>query len=576
MYRIIFSALLLLYGLDVYSQLNDNTWYLGYGPFLNKISFDDGFFSVSIDSNFTGRFYDNTSIYSDGNGQYMASFNGLRIYDSDGLTMLNGDSIWYETLPFLFGYSDEDLPQGSLLLPWPNQPDSLLLFYMSQGNSQWPDSLDIACLDLFYGIISQSGNNGKGAVINRRISLLNDTLQYGQLTAVRHANGRDWWILVNEGWSNRYYRILLDPSGLKVVGTQAVDVPLLYGFGQSVFSPNGNYFAVKNSVGNIIGNSLDIFQFDRCSGLLSNQFHLQSVGSSIGGVAFSPNSRFLYVSTPTELYQFDLLASDLGSSKILVGEYDLTTGMNIKFRTMQLAFDNRIYMCSNNSSKFIHVIDQPDNHGLSCNFQPRAINLFYNNFASLPNFPYFRLGPLDNSECDSLNLDNNPKAQFRYHNDSLDILNLTFRDLSYYNPNNWAWNFGDNSLISFEKNPTHKYLNPGTYYVCLTVSNNNSSDKICKPIQIGTTTTEESNKGNSKYFLNPNPFHDYFELFLPDENGTQNIFALYNDIGQKVINSTVSHSTVFPSKNLQNGIYFWEIREYYSGNVLITGEAIKN
>lgn len=387
---------------SLFAQNHDSTWYLGFGQFINRIVFQGGQPQITIDSSFTGRFYDNNSVFSDENGEYIAAFNGYRVYGADGNIMLNGDSIWYETEPYLFGYSDEDLPQGSLFLPWPDHPDSIALLYMSQGNAQWPDSLDLVCMDLSFALISKAGNENKGRVIHRRSVILNDTIQYGQLTAVKHANGRDWWLLINEARSNRYYSLLFDPSGFHLHGTQTVDSSIIYGFGQAAFSPDGNYFAVKNSVGAIGGNSIDIYHFDRCSGLLSGQFHQKSMGSSLGGLAFSPNSRFLYVSFVNQVYQYDLTAPNWDISKILVSDSATAT----KFHTMQLGPDNKIYVCLPSSSPYLHVIHQPDEPGLLCDVRPNDILLPKYNLESLSYSPFYRLGPNDGSPCDTLGLDN--------------------------------------------------------------------------------------------------------------------------------------------------------------------------
>jgi gliding motility-associated-like protein len=61
---------------------------------------------------------------------------------------------------------------------------------------------------------------------------------------------------------------------------------------------------------------------------------------------------------------------------------------------------------------------------------------------------------------------------------------VLFTDQSTVNPapgiiNSWSWNFGDLGTSS-NQNPSHTYLEPGTYRVCLTVNtNNNCSDSTC-------------------------------------------------------------------------------------------------
>lgn len=61
-------------------------------------------------------------------------------------------------------------------------------------------------------------------------------------------------------------------------------------------------------------------------------------------------------------------------------------------------------------------------------------------------------------------------------------LTVYFKDTSSNKPTSWAWDFGDGSIDSNEKNPTHTYNNPGTYMVTLTASN--SAGQSTKPIFI--------------------------------------------------------------------------------------------
>jgi uncharacterized repeat protein (TIGR01451 family) len=60
---------------------------------------------------------------------------------------------------------------------------------------------------------------------------------------------------------------------------------------------------------------------------------------------------------------------------------------------------------------------------------------------------------------------------------------VQFTDLSTGNPAAWAWDFGDDSLISFQQHPTHIYAIPGTYTVTLTITRTDpvESATIVKP-----------------------------------------------------------------------------------------------
>lgn len=55
---------------------------------------------------------------------------------------------------------------------------------------------------------------------------------------------------------------------------------------------------------------------------------------------------------------------------------------------------------------------------------------------------------------------------------------VAFNDLSLGNPTTWQWDFGDNTS-STDQNPTHTYLLPGVYNVCLTITSVNSNGSVC-------------------------------------------------------------------------------------------------
>jgi hypothetical protein len=546
-----------------FAQKEDFNWFLGYEGIMHGV-FHNGTLEVTKDTSFTAPFIDNNSIISDKNGQFLAAFNGYRIYDKSRHIMKNGDSMWYETLPYLFGYSDEDLPQGGMFLPWPGHPDSLFLFYNSQGNADWPAGLDLACLNTFYALIDLKSNNGLGEVVLKRGTVLNDTIQYGRLTTTRHANGRDWWMLINERNTNHFYRILIDPDGIHLLEKQTVGVPVIDGLGQACFSPDGQFYAVKNSISTSVGHFIEVYDFDRCTGYLSNhrQYHYPGSEVGLGGVAFSPNSRYLYASFYYTVYQYDMYSSDLESTRILVGEYEPAPGFVASFYVMQLAPDNKIYMCATSSIKFLHVIHEPDAYGLACTFQQKAIPLPANNAFSLSFSPNFRLGPLDGSECDSLGLNNVPTAWYRALRDSIDTLEYRFTDLSYFNPDAWSWDFGDGTSTNLERHPVHSFDATGTYNVCLTVSNAYGVDTFCRQYYIGVPppVNPVAEAKPACFSVYPNPVSNALFIHLSGKQSAEYTVKIQSITGETRIEKRlyIDANTVeqVDVSSLPTGIYF--------------------
>lgn len=80
-----------------------------------------------------------------------------------------------------------------------------------------------------------------------------------------------------------------------------------------------------------------------------------------------------------------------------------------------------------------------------------------------------------------------PFADFYYvSSDTCSNSTVYFNDLSYSINNSieaWKWDFGDGSPLSFLQNPSHNYLQSGTYYVSLSVWNaSDCMQNIVKPI----------------------------------------------------------------------------------------------
>jgi hypothetical protein len=236
-------------------------------------------------------------------------------------------------------------------------------------------------------------NNGMGSVMEKNQVILSDTL-FNAHQAVRHANGTDWWLIAASAHKNTYFTTLFTADGVAGVFEQelgpASDPEVNGGFS---FSPDGEHFVRYDQMTQAV-----LFDFDRETGQLSTprQFVAgENQTASTATVAFSSSGRFLYVASEKEVYQFDLEASDIQASRILLDVYDGYKFLDIfpaDFGFMQLAPDCKIYMSTRSATPFYHVIQYPDRKGLACGFEQRGLPLIATNIASIPNFPNYRLG----------------------------------------------------------------------------------------------------------------------------------------------------------------------------------------
>jgi len=114
-----------------------------------------------------------------------------------------------------------------------------------------------------------------------------------------------------------------------------------------------------------------------------------------GGCAVAPNSRFLYVTNLTKVFQLDLEDPLNPASFQLVGTYDgYTDPLATNFGYCQLGPDCKLYIRPGNGTKVYHIIHNPDERGVACNLEQHGIVFPHYNI-TIPYFPNFRLGPPD-------------------------------------------------------------------------------------------------------------------------------------------------------------------------------------
>jgi hypothetical protein len=419
-------------------------------------------------------------------------------------------------------------------------------------------------------------NDGQGRVTVKNQILEDESLVHGgQLTACRHANGRDWWIVWPYWDSNRFMRFQVNPSGIVRYEDQVFGDSIRSGLGQANFTPDGNKFITYNNPRIDENPIADIYNFDRCSGLLSNQVRITApVAGYSNGSAISHDSRFLYLINQIYIFQYDLFAEDISITRDTVAIFD---GLNDSwfpayFFMGQLARDGKIYVSSPNGVPSLTVIEHPDRAGAACAVNQHAVRLpVYVRFG-IPTFPNHRLGPLDGSPCDTLGIDNFPLANFRTDQDTSDYLAFYFQDLSAYEPALWAWDFGDGG-ISQDTSPVHTYTQDGTYEVCLTVSNDNGSQTYCQTLQVGTVGTQNP-VIEVEVQTFPNPFQDQFSVVFHDYYPQRAVVTYYTLAGQLVHQQRIFHGwNTVDGSGWPSGIYFYEVWD--GGRRLGSGKVVK-
>jgi len=405
---VLFGFLLCLFTQSTSAQRRENIWMISPWSFVGSYSGLD--FSTGVADTFslarpTGFFITNSGI-CDTNGNLIFYTNGVAISNAHHDTLLNSND-------FNPGYASTEnslqlnVSQGTLIVPKPGSDSLYYIFHVSGEEFTAHSTLQQQPLDMKYTMVDMSMDNGLGGVPldKKSISILNDTLANGLITACKHGNGRDWWIKIPRFYSNLYYTFLLTGDTLLGPFIQNIGDSIRYDIdGQGCFSPDGSSYAEVT-----LDNSLNIFRFDRCTSLFYDATHIQVPNPTPGypdneafGLAFSANSRFLYVNLYTRIVQYDTWAGDINSSLTYVARWDtFADPFYTYFYNAQLAPDNKIYIGTYGGDNILHYINQPDSAGLNCQVIQNSFFLPYPN-VSVPTYPNYDLGALTGSPCDSL------------------------------------------------------------------------------------------------------------------------------------------------------------------------------
>lgn len=343
----------------------------------------------------------------DKNGNLLFYSNGYRVFNRNYEVLENGDSLNVGDYDF---YGFMPTPDGAVIIPIPGDSVKYYLFHMDLNLIFTELGYFFFPTHLFYSVVDLSLDGGNGAIVDglKDIAILNDTLTQTGIKIIRHGNGRDWWLICHEYGNSNYFKFLIDENGIQGPIKQQIGITYrLQNAGVASimkFAEEGNRFFFST----FDSNKVELFDFDRCSGMLLNYvtFNVDPEFAYAYGASFSPNARYIYVSvSETEIRQYDLDAANITGSQIIVGTDDgIPDPFAANYFLHGLAPDGKIYIISYDECYSLHVINHPDSAGLASGFVQRGLPLYEGTswFGGIPNIPNFSLGPLDGSACDTL------------------------------------------------------------------------------------------------------------------------------------------------------------------------------
>jgi len=383
----------------------NTSWLLGYLSTKGRITFTDTSYNYVTEIRKVP-FTDTQGNISDVNGNLLMSSNGIFIANATGDTMQDGGGL----NPNLYtdGYKQYGLAMSyaNIILPMPDDSNKYVLFHQTGSD------VILASTEIYYSIADMSYNSGLGKVLSKNNIIKSGTFGAG-LSACKHGNGRDWWVFSISINADSVYMYLLTPDSIYFMGSQYLNLTASQSWaGQPSFSPDGNKFSFATGYGipslNMWYYDVRIFDFDRCSGMFSDETLVPLTADSLAGfgIAFSPNSKYLYVSSWQTIYQLNVDTINVSASLKVVAVNDSFSSPSPPFYTdfweMYLAANGKIYITSGSSVVDLHYINYPDSADTACDVHLHDLHLLNYHARAVPNHPNYYLGRLVGSPCDTL------------------------------------------------------------------------------------------------------------------------------------------------------------------------------
>lgn len=287
--------------------------------------------------------------------------NGELLFYTDGITVWNKQHAIMKNGENLMG--NPSSTQSAVAVPLPG---STTLYYLFTVDAEAGQN------GFRYSIIDMSKQNGLGEVIQKNELLLTPCTE--KVTAVKHRNNTDYWIITH-AWNSNIF--LAYPLTLKGVGNPvSTSIGSIHEgerdntIGYMKASADGSQLALAVKEAAFV----ELFDFDNATGIVSNPIRLNfSPGSKVYGVEFSSNGNLLYVTAggKNEVWQFNLLAGSneaIAESGLVIGKTSVWAG------ALQIAKDGKIYVSPYMAGK-LDRIENPDIVGTGCGYLTEAVDL---------------------------------------------------------------------------------------------------------------------------------------------------------------------------------------------------------
>jgi hypothetical protein len=371
---IVIFFVLLLINEAIFAQKEYNDWYFGFHAGIN---FDTGEPVALLNSSINQG--EGCASICDSSGSLLFYTDGSTVWNKNHLMMANG----------LINGSGNSCSQAALIIQKPSCKRYYYIFTVA------PNALPLGAN---YAIVDMEAGGGVGKVISKSNFLTGPVAE--KLTAIRHQNGVDVWIIMHGMENNTFISYLLTREG---VSQQSINTDI-----GAIHKGNLGFvgYLKPNPKGTILASALydirnfELFAFNRTTGQLNN---LIVIGTNIidttypnlcyYGLEFSPNGSYLYTKMDSDslLFQFDVSQYDsvlITQSKTPLGTTNPLSGFKFRTGAILCGPDQKLYI-ARVVAKALGCIHNPNLPGTACNFVDSAIYLSGKiSTFGLPNNPF--------------------------------------------------------------------------------------------------------------------------------------------------------------------------------------------
>jgi gliding motility-associated-like protein len=362
----------------LWAQGENNYWAFGHNVGLDFNQNPPAVFMTQLQSWESGSIF-----FSNPSGSPLFYSNGNEVWNAANNVMPNGSGIEGN------GPASPGFPcsaaQGTLAAQTVSNPNQYYLFALDAVEDVPPFGLG----KLRYSVIDMSLNGGMGDVIAAQKNIVLEDSLCEKMVLVP-GDGCNYWLIVHHVNKPLYYAFKIDAGGIHTVPVVSTGILQgLMGIGMMAVSPDTRRITLSHYM-----SGFEMAAFNKSNGEISNVN--QFANTSQGGMSshcFSEDNSKLYLFRNSRLVQYDATLFPNLSAMEASG-IEIATGINAPFGYMRRGPDKKIYIATYIRPS-LAVINDPNNMGLACNYDPNGIALpsfaEFSNPASPVN-PYYGLG----------------------------------------------------------------------------------------------------------------------------------------------------------------------------------------